>query len=870
MTLIQMSISGAVLITAILLIRALTINRLPKQTFLILWGLVIVRLLVPFTIPSPLSIYSLILRNVPIEIPAELSSGILISEAPSDPVLETSDPVLATSVQTKADSLNHNTADLYKQAGSVLPDAGTALSGAPDTLAGSQKQSDTSAPNVPAQQTPDPAGNASTAPFTGSSALAAFLPAAPAVFMIRSLGTLLRAAFFVLSYLRCRLEFSTSLPVSNTYVNHWLECRHIRRRLSVRQSDRINTPLTYGILHPVILFPRQTDWTNTLELQYVLSHEYVHIRRLDAVTKLLAALVLCLHWFNPLVWVMYFLFNRDLELACDEKVIRHFGEASRSAYARMLIDMEAKKSGLLPLYNNFSKNAIEERITAIMKLKKISRPVMLFAAGLIIGVAVLFTTSAVYVSASDHTAGSSGRLNGAPNGTIYMPDTSFTEEEYAALLALRFEGYASLTVSEYQDKIWTITDTREYLDLLERFSQSTVLLDLRYADETASFLFNILEPLTAGSGKWRTRDFGGYTATSFPGTSDNASLEYNIFLTIKNPDSLTVGEYDASRQGMMTGLEQLLRDKTIDQLKEELYMQEAILEGIDSLKQKWGAGSLDIDVEYAYNPLNPDFTASDLTSAFAVESEPQREKAYEAYKEHDAYERYSSEAAKIETSERMDNPQAETDPRKNANATAEDYRSLFALMTPNHTDMPLTDFNSALLDWGNEHYDSYERIREDIFLDDIQADLSEEELAFAGLTMELSGEENYRLIQSLRTGRPQEDPVYRSYRLSKEKENGLIWCGFDYAFSYHISDPDKVTVGERDRPIGSAVQAVQEFWEGTGLEDLQKLTRKDVLRTLEEIAERYSDHAITITILEDRLYFEHMDERSYAPDQVDH
>ena len=106
------------------------------------------------------------------------------------------------------------------------------------------------------------------------------------------------------------------------------------------------------------------------QLQYVLSHEYVHIYRYDTVTKLIATLALCIHWFNPFVWVMYILFNRDIELACDESVIRQFGEKSKSAYSLMLINMEATKSGLLPFCNSFSKNAIEERITAIMKTKK--------------------------------------------------------------------------------------------------------------------------------------------------------------------------------------------------------------------------------------------------------------------------------------------------------------------------------------------------------------------------------------------------------------------------------------------------------------------------------------------------------------------
>lgn len=86
----------------------------------------------------------------------------------------------------------------------------------------------------------------------------------------------------------------------------------------LRQSDQISTPLTYGVLRPVILMPKNTDWDITLHIQYILSHEHVHICRFDALMKLVAALVLCIHWFNPFVWVLYFLYNRDLELTCDE------------------------------------------------------------------------------------------------------------------------------------------------------------------------------------------------------------------------------------------------------------------------------------------------------------------------------------------------------------------------------------------------------------------------------------------------------------------------------------------------------------------------------------------------------------------------
>ena len=110
-------------------------------------------------------------------------------------------------------------------------------------------------------------------------------------------------------------------------------------------AGRISSPLTFGVLRPVILVPKKTDWTDETALRYVLEHEFVHIQRFDVLSKLLLIAAVCVHRFNPLVWVMYVLANRDLELSCDETVLRRFGGDIRAAYARVLIRMEAARGG---------------------------------------------------------------------------------------------------------------------------------------------------------------------------------------------------------------------------------------------------------------------------------------------------------------------------------------------------------------------------------------------------------------------------------------------------------------------------------------------------------------------------------------------
>ena len=326
MSLLQMSFSGAVLIIVIAAIRAVAINKLPKKTFLILWGIVLFKLLIPYTVPSAFSVYTLISPTTPVDIKTE--NTVTYAQTPANMILP------------------HTEATTYEQTGE--------------------------SPQLPIDQ-------ASSVPIG---------------LIIWLAGMTLCAAFFTISYLHWRFEFQTSLPVQNNYVNRWLKTHLQKRPVSVRQSDKISTPLTYGIFKPVILMPKKTNWENTEQLEYVLLHEYMHICRYDSAVKLIFALAVCVHWFNPLVWVMYVLFQRDIELACDESVVHRFGETSKSTYAHMLIDMEARKSGFMPLCNSFSKNAIEERIIAIMKIKKTSVIAVLSAVILIAGVTTVFATTA--------------------------------------------------------------------------------------------------------------------------------------------------------------------------------------------------------------------------------------------------------------------------------------------------------------------------------------------------------------------------------------------------------------------------------------------------------------------------------------------
>ena len=108
----------------------------------------------------------------------------------------------------------------------------------------------------------------------------------------------------------------------------------VRVETDVYQSERIPAPFVFGLVRPRIYIPYSVD---DGDIPYVLKHERNHIKRNDHITKAAALAVLAVHWFNPLVWAAYLLFCRDVETACDEKVIAHMDLPSRRHYSAALL-----------------------------------------------------------------------------------------------------------------------------------------------------------------------------------------------------------------------------------------------------------------------------------------------------------------------------------------------------------------------------------------------------------------------------------------------------------------------------------------------------------------------------------------------------
>ena len=165
-----------------------------------------------------------------------------------------------------------------------------------------------------------------------------------------------------------------AIPISLDYrkikrVSEYLNQIKIRREIKINQFDEVSVPLTFGIIRPVVIIPKIFLCDEKL-LEFSLLHELTHIKRLDVLVKLLLAISICIHWFNPFVWLMYFFVDRDIELACDEEVSDFLGEDNKKDYAISLIDITDLNKSDNFLTSSYAKFFLEERCVSIMKSKK--------------------------------------------------------------------------------------------------------------------------------------------------------------------------------------------------------------------------------------------------------------------------------------------------------------------------------------------------------------------------------------------------------------------------------------------------------------------------------------------------------------------
>lgn len=228
----------------------------------------------------------------------------------------------------------------------------------------------------------------------------------------------------------------------------------------VRESEAVPSPFVFGFLRPVIYLPAGLDGENRT---YVLAHERAHIRRRDYLVKPLAFLLLSVYWFNPVLWLAYVLLSRDMELACDERVLRELGPEAKRPYAQALLSAVTFHRPVAACPVAFGEGRLKSRVKSVLRWKKPLLPLAVLSLALCLTLGACFLTDPVETRA----AGLVGRYKFAgempeefgPNvfGIDLFEDQSFSYFE------MIFSSHIGMGRWSYADGIVTLTEQRTHL-----------------------------------------------------------------------------------------------------------------------------------------------------------------------------------------------------------------------------------------------------------------------------------------------------------------------------------------------------------------------------------------------------------------------
>ena len=301
---INMSISASYIVLAVLLLRLL-LKKAPKWITVVLWGIVAVRLVCPFSIESVLSLIpsaETVSPDIMMDRTPEINTGIPIINQVINPVIS----------------------------GSFTPDPGTS-----------------------------------------ANPLQLWIPTFAVIWIV---GIIALFIYTVISYAKVKRKIGTAVLL----------------RENIYQSENVVSPFVLGIIKPKIYLPFNM---NEKDMEHVVAHEMAHIRRKDHLWKPLGFLLLTLHWFNPLMWLGYILLCRDIELACDEKVIKELDHDARADYSQALLTCSVNRRMIAACPLAFGEVGVKDRVKSVLNYKKPAFWIIIAAIVACVAVAVCFLTN---------------------------------------------------------------------------------------------------------------------------------------------------------------------------------------------------------------------------------------------------------------------------------------------------------------------------------------------------------------------------------------------------------------------------------------------------------------------------------------------
>ena len=313
LTVWNMSLTGSIIIGFVLLAR-LALRKAPKVFSYALWSVVLFRLLCPVSVSSMFSVLNFTKAAEPVSQSVVTTMDYSAVEIPEFIPAAENEPEIEEPAILVPEYQEPQIEDL------VIPDDGMESMEMPDAVR----------PQVPAEPVRDPIHYA-------------------VIIWLAGLGVML--VYNVISCIRLFRQIDGAVPL----------------RKELYQADYISTAFVLGILKPKIYLP---SYLTPEEQGYIIAHERCHIKRMDHVFRLLAYLALCLHWFNPLVWFAFVLSGKDMEMSCDEAVIRMYGPRIRAEYSQSLLRLATgrRSFALTPLA--FGEGDTKERVINMSKWKK--------------------------------------------------------------------------------------------------------------------------------------------------------------------------------------------------------------------------------------------------------------------------------------------------------------------------------------------------------------------------------------------------------------------------------------------------------------------------------------------------------------------
>ncbi len=319
--LVNMNLSASWLVLVVVLLR-LILKKAPKWVHVLLWALVAIRLVFPFSVESAFSM-----------MPKFIGTGELVDDWTSDYVGEVS-IISQDSVYYDA-AVTAGREPMYDESNGYYVVTAYDQLGEPATVRNT------------------------------------IVPVLTIVWLAGLIGLLIYA---VISYWCLRAKIVTA----------------VRLRGNIYQSEHVDSPFVLGVIRPRVYLPFSVGGQ---DLKYVIAHERAHISRGDHLWKPAGYLILTVHWFNPLLWIAYVLLCRDIELACDEKVIKLLGQEQRADYSQALVSCSVNRRTIAACPVAFGEVGVKERVKTVLNYKRPAFWMVVVALVLCVIVAICFLTN---------------------------------------------------------------------------------------------------------------------------------------------------------------------------------------------------------------------------------------------------------------------------------------------------------------------------------------------------------------------------------------------------------------------------------------------------------------------------------------------